>query len=129
MLLVLAGCGMDKGKAPSLFDSKHKTKITQSFQATQNSKWSLEWDGEYYRVLLKSLTDATVWSTLPEELLAPSFDEEGYEKNNNPQLENPLTVQYINPENMQLEVLYGYAGILKQCAYELEKINDGIKIT
>ena len=129
MLLVLAGCGMDKGKAPSLFDSKHKTKITQSFQAAQNSKWSLEWDGEYYRVLLKSLTDATVWSTLPEELLAPSFDEEGYEKNNNPQLENPLTVQYINPENMQLEVLYGYSGSLKKGAYELEKINDGIKIT
>ena len=52
--------------------------------------------------MLKSKADGTTWSTLPEELLTPAFDEDGYEVNNNPQLENPLTVQYINPENMQI---------------------------
>ena len=33
------------------------------------------------------------------------------------------------PENMQLEILYGYTGSLKKGAYELEKIEDGFKIT
>lgn len=129
IIAALAACGMEKGKALSGFNAEHKTKSEQSFTAAQNSDWSLEWDGEHYRVLLKNRNDLTVWSTLPDELLAPSFDEEGYEKNNNPQLENPLTVQYINPENMQLEILYGYSGSLKKGAYEIEKISGGIKIT
>lgn len=128
MITAFAGCGTEKGKALSGFDAKHKTKSERSFTAAENGDWSLEWDGEHYRVLLKNRSDGTVWSTLPDELLIPSFDEEGYEKNNNPQLENPLTVQYINPENMQLEILYGYSGSLKKGAYELEKINGGIKI-
>ncbi len=126
---VLAGCGTEKGKALSGFDIKHKTKSEQSFTAAENGEWSLEWDGEHYRVLLKNQNNGTVWSALPSELLAPTFDEDGYEKINNPQLENPLTVQYINPENMQLEVLYGYSGSLKKGAYEIERINGGIKIT
>lgn len=129
MLATAVGCGADKGKALSAFDVKHENKSEQSFTAAENGEWSLLWDREHYRILLKSRTDGTVWSTLPEELLTPSLDEEGYEKNNNPQLENPLTVQYINPENMQLEVLYGYTGSLKKGTYGIEKISDGIKIT
>lgn len=129
MLATAVGCGADKGKALSAFDVKHENKSEQSFTAAENGEWSLLWDREHYRILLKSRTDGTVWSTLPEELLTPSFDEEWYEKNNNPQLENPLTVQYINPENMHLEVLYGYTGSLKKGTYGIEKISDGIKIT
>lgn len=129
LIILAAGCGTDKGTPLSAFDSKHKNKSEQSFTAAENSEWSLQWDKEYYRILLKSKADGTTWSTLPEELLTPAFDEDGYEVNNNPQLENPLTVQYINPENMQPEVLYGYTGSLKKGAYGLEKISGGIKIT
>ena len=129
LIILAAGCGTDKGTPLSAFDSKHKNKSEQSFTAAENSEWSLQWDKEHYRILLKSKADGTTWSTLPEELLTPAFDEDGYEVNNNPQLENPLTVQYINPENMQPEVLYGYTGSLKKGAYGLEKISGGIKIT
>ncbi len=120
---------MDKGVYPATFDSEHKTKPSQSFTAAENSGWSLEWESDYYRILLKNKKDGTVWSTLPSGLLNPRYDEDGYEINNNPQLENPLILQYINPENMQIEVLYGYTGSLKKGAYELEKLNDGLKIT
>lgn len=129
MLVVLCGCGTDKGQSLSVFDSEHKTKLVKSFIAAENSEWSLQWDSELYRILLKNKTDGTVWSTLPSGLLEPKYDEDGYEINNNPQLENPLTIQYINPENMQLELLYGYTGSLKKGAYELEEIKDGFKIT
>ncbi len=129
MLVVLCGCGTDKGQSLSVFDSEHKTKFAKSFTAAENSEWSLQWDSEHYRILLKNKTDGTVWSTLPSGLLEPKYDEDGYEINNNPQLENPLIIQYINPENMQLELLYGYTGSLKKGAYELEEISDGFKIT
>lgn len=129
MLLVFCGCGADKGKSLSAFDDQHKTKLSKTFTAAENDNWLLEWDSEHYRILLKNKADGTVWSALPSELLEPQYDEYGYEINNNPQLENPLIVQYINPENMQLEILYGYTGSLKKGAYELEKIEDGFKIT
>lgn len=129
MLIGFCGCGADKGKSLSIFDSEHKTKFAKSFTAAENSEWSLQWDSEHYRILLKNKANGTVWSTLPSGLLEPKYDEYGYEINNNPQLENPLMVQYINPENMQLELLYGYTGSLKKGAYELEGIKDGFKIT
>ena len=129
MLIALCGCGVDKGQSLSAFDSKHKTKFAKTFTAVENSEWSLQWDSEHYRILLVNKTNGTVWSTLPSGLSKPKYDEDGYEINNNPQLENPLTIQYINPDNMQLEFLYGYTGSLKKGAYELEEISDGFKIT
>ncbi len=129
MLIGLCGCGADRGKPLGVFNGEHKTKLEKSFTAAENDEWRLLWDSEHYRILLENKADGTVWSTLPNGLSVPEYDEYGDEIINNPQLENPLTVQYINPENMQLELLYAYTGSLKKGAYELERIDGGFKIT
>lgn len=129
-LIVFSLCGCNSAvKNVKAYDKEHKTKFEQSFIAAQNNDWQLEWDSENYRILLKDKNNGKIWSTLPAEYLEPRYDDAGIKIINPPQLENPLTVEYVDPDTRQLEILYAYTGSLKKGDYFLEKTDSGMKIT
>ena len=125
----LCGCGNDAVVPVKSYESSHKTAFMQSGIAASNQNWQLKLDAEYYRVLLQNVKTGEVWSTLPSELLKPRIAEDGFEEINNPQLENPLIVEYVENDTVQIEYLYAYTGSLKKGDYSIENIKDGLKIT
>lgn len=124
----LCACGGEKS-AVKRFNSKHEKKLSQSFTAAENESYSLSWDSEHYRVLLTDKRSGRVWSTLPSGLQQPRYDEDGFEENNHPHTETPLTLEYVDTETLQIELLYAYTGSLKKGDYAIEQLKDGLEIT
>ena len=104
-MLSTVGCGSKNTVSVKAYDSEHEKKSHEGYVAAQNDNWSLEWDQE------------TV------------VDEDGIEKRNNPQLENPLTVEYLDNKTLQIQYLYAYTASLKKGDYFFEEIENGFKIT
>lgn len=129
ILVFSCGCGNDAVVPLKKYDSSHKTSYMQSGIAASNQNWRLKWDGEYYRVILENIMTGEVWSTLPAELLEPRIAEDGFEEINNPHLENPLIIEYVENDTVQIEYLYAYTGSLKKGDYSIESIKDGLRIT
>lgn len=127
-LITAAGCSSDM-QTPASFEANDKKGTATSYIAAENSNYQLKWDSEKKRILLVDKTDSSVWSTLPQELIEPRLDEDGDEIRNNPRLENPITVEYINTDKMQVEYLYGYTGSLQKNDYKLKKLDNGFEIT
>ena len=55
-------------------------------------------------------------------------DEDGIEKRNNPQLENPLTVEYLDNKTLQIQYLYAYTASLKRAIISLRKLKTDLKL-
>lgn len=126
--ITATGCSADL-QTPASFEKNDKKGTATSYIAAENSNYQLKWDSEKKRILLIDKTDLSVWSTLPQELIEPRLDEDGDEIRNNPRLENPITVEYINTEKMQVEYLYGYTGSLQKNNYKLKKLDNGFELT
>ena len=124
----LCACGGEKS-AVKKFDPKHEKKLSQSFTAAENESFSLSWDSEHYRILLTDKHNGRVWSTLPSKLQEPRYDEDGFEETNHPHTETPLTLEYVDPETLQIELLYAYTGSLKRGDYAIERLDNGLEIT
>ena len=92
-MLSTVGCGSKNTVSVKAYDSEHEKKSHEGYVAAQNDNWSLEWDQESFRVILRDKKNGDVYSNLPSELMETVVDEDGIEKRNNPQLENPLTVE------------------------------------
>ncbi len=127
--LSLSGCGNSTAKSLALYNKDFKKTAVDSGIVAENDSWKLEWDSQKRRVLLKNKSNGNIWSTLPSELLEQRYDEDGYEENNHPQVENALILEYIDTEKMNINILYGYVSCLQKGNYTAEKISDGIRIT
>ena len=128
-MLSTAGCGSKNTVSVKAYDSEHEKKSHEGYVAAQNDNWSLEWDQESFRVILRDKKNGDVYSNLPSELMETVVDEDGIEKRNNPQLENPLTVEYLDNKTLQIQYLYAYTASLKKGDYFFEEIENGFKIT
>lgn len=128
MLIAMCGCSGEKSSVKS-FEDEHATTNSDSFVASENDSFSLSWDSEHYRVILADKKNGTVWSALPSGLHEVRYDEDGFEENNHPHTESPLTIEYVDPNSLQVELLYAYTGSLKKGDYSIEKTDNGIKIT
>ncbi len=129
VLLGAAGCGAETPTGIQRYDPEHSTNFEESFIAAENGTYTLEWDSEHYRVLLRETSNGRVWSTLPNGLMTPRYDSEGYEIQNHPQMENPLIVEYINETTVQTEYRYAYTASLKKGDYQIERMENGLRIT
>lgn len=129
VLLGAAGCGAETQTGIQRYDPEHSTNFEESFIAAENGTYTLEWDSEHYRVLLRETSNGRVWSTLPNGLMTPRYDSEGYEIQNHPQMENPLIVEYINETTVQTEYRYAYTASLKKGDYQIERMENGLRIT
>ena len=129
VLCMLTGCGSNAISGVAEYNKDVKTRKEDTFTAAENGTYSLVWDGEHRRILLKDKTNGRVWSNVPSEALVPVLDEDGDEKANNPLLEAPILVEYIDPETQNLKNLNGYTGSLKKNSYIIEKLDNGFKIT
>ena len=119
VLLGAAGCGAETQTGIQRYDPEHSTNFEESFIAAENGTYTLEWDSEHYRVLLRETSNGRVWSTLPNGLMTPRYDSEGYEIQNHPQMENPLIVEYINETTVQTEYRYAYTASFKKGDYQI----------
>lgn len=128
LLIALCGCSGEKSSVKR-FDDEHKKVTSAGFVASENNDFTLSWDSEHYRVLLTNKNNGTVWSALPSGLHEVRYDEDGFEENNHPHTESPLTIEYVDPNSLQVELLYAYTGSLKKGDYAIEKTENGIKIT
>ena len=126
---MLTGCGSNAISGVAEYNKDVKTRKEDTFTAAENGTYSLVWDGEHRRILLKDKTNGRVWSNVPSKALVPVLDEDGDEKANNPLLEAPILVEYIDPETQNLKNLNGYTGSLKKNSYIIEKLDNGFKIT
>ena len=123
-----ASCGKSV-PAVKKYNKEQKFSAYTSGIVAENNSWQLNWDSEKRRILLKNKESGIVWSTLPSELLETRYDEDGYEENNHPQLENPLILEYVDTKKMNINTLYAYVSSLQKGNYSAEKIDNGIKIT
>lgn len=128
-MLGAAGCGAETQTGIQRYDPEHSTNFEESFIAAENGTYTLEWDSEHYRVLLRETSNGRVWSTLPNGLMTPRYDSEGYEIQNHPQMENPLIVEYINETTVQTEYRYAYTASFKKGDYQIERMENGLRIT
>lgn len=128
MLIALCGCSGEKSSVKR-FDDAHEKVSSAAFVASENDSFSLSWDSEHYRVILTDKKNGTVWSALPSGLHEVRYDEDGFEENNHPHTESPLTIEYVDPNTLQVELLYAYTGSLKRGDYAIEKTDNGIKLT
>lgn len=127
LIMSLTGCG-NHAQSLSVYNKNYKKMTIDTETVAENDSWQLEWDSEKHRVLLKNKLNGIIWSTLPSELLAQRYDEDGYEENNHPQVENPLIIEYIDKKKMNTNILYGYVSCLQKGNYSAEKIDGGIRI-
>lgn len=125
---VLSGCGSDAVISSEKFDPDFEKKKASDFTAAENESYSLEWDGTNKRILLKEKLGERVWSNVPTEALSEVIDEDGEVKANNPMLEAPILIEYIDPETMNLKIVNGYTGSLKKNNYSIEKSENGFTI-
>lgn len=106
-----------------------KTVTKSSFVAAQNEKFELRWDSEHKRVVFYDKEKDVSWCATPSESMELELDEYGYEITNNPRIEAPFMITYVETTNFTEKNANPYVQSLGRGDYALESVENGLKIT
>ncbi len=105
-----------------------KSKKMDSCVVAQNEQFELKWDAEHTRVIVYDKIKDLNWSSVPRESMELELDEYGYEITNNPRIEAPFMLTYIETTNFTEKSANPYVQSLGRGDYALEKVENGLKI-
>lgn len=114
-------------KPLSLIEDFNAKKM-DSFVAAQNEQFELKWDSEHKRVIIYDKIKNVNWSSVPRESMELQLDEFGYEITNNPRIEAPFMLNYVETAGFTEKSANPYVQSLGRGDYALEKVENGIKI-
>ncbi len=89
--LSLVGCG--NGTTAKVFPDrfgKIKKNNPDSFVASENERYALNWDSENKRVVFTDKQKNILWSYVPFEAMETKYDADGYEIIKHPQVLSPI---------------------------------------
>lgn len=94
-----------------------------------NDKYSLKWNSEYKKVVLVDKTTGNEWSTTPNDANDNGFDDFGFPIEADPQVNSPITIEYIDPKTNTPQKAVGYTGSVKQGNIDCGTTDNGICVT
>ena len=125
-----SGCSGDKTvsvtkkyKAPDSFNSSVDEIIAS------NDNYTLKWNSEYKRVVLSDNNTGNEWSTTPNDANDNGVDDFGFPIEADPQVNSPITVEYIDPKTNTPQNLIGYTGSVRMGNIDCKAIKNGVCVT
>lgn len=128
--LSLVGCG--NGTTAKVFPDrfgKIKKNNPDSFVASENERYALNWDSENKRVVFTDKQKNILWSYVPFEAMETKYDADGYEIIKHPQILSPINITVFNKSKQTSDVIIGQNGCVKSNTFSVSKIKNGISIT
>ncbi len=133
LVLSLAGCG-GEGRT-ELIKTKNYAKMQFNDEAVasgvvcENNSFSITWDDTIKQVFFTDKSTGAVYGTMPSEATVPEYDEEGNERNVNPQITSPLTVYYLDNKTLSEAQAHASTEAISDGEVYTEKIENGIRVT
>lgn len=117
MALCVIGCS-DNQNATVIYDKDSPVNTESAGTVTSNSNYELLWDDATANVMLKSLTNGKVWSTIPY----------GYEGTSSA-VKSTINLTVMDTTSMKQDTVRGQASAVSGGRVSSEKIKNGIKVT
>ncbi len=127
LFLFGTGCAV-KTAALLRFNMPEKFDKLKTTCVAENDNFSLIWNAESSRVILYDKIKDCEWSYVPYESINSTYDEEGFEANNHPRLESPITVNYYATANSVANETNASAQSINGGNFTLKKIDNGLEM-
>ncbi len=129
-LSVCAACSSDSEVAKSAeFSLPENYKDLDGTLIAENESFTLEWDTQYQKVVLKDKNSENAWSTTPLDANGSGVDEFGFPIEATPRVNSPIMVTTINSETLVTELSMGYTQSITRSTVDKELIENGITVT
>ena len=133
MLSLLTGCsGGEKASLRSALDFSTFTPKENNLsdgEICQNERFIMSWNDTYKQVVITDKKSGAIYSTLPTEAMQVQYDEEGYEIENNIQIESPVIVYYYSSKTLSEATAFAALEAIDTGGIFGEPIENGIKVT
>lgn len=133
MLSLLTGCkGGEKASLRTALDFstlEYKNDALADGEICQNERFIMSWNDTYKQVVVTDKQSGEVYSTIPTEAMQVQYDDEGYEIENNVQIESPIIVYYYNSKTLSETTAFAALDAIDGGEIFGEVIPNGIKVT
>lgn len=127
LLLGVTGC-VKKSAALLSYGPPEKFDQLKTTCVAENDRYSLIWNAESSRVILYDKIKDHEWSYVPYESLNSTYDAEGYEANNHPQVESPIIIDYYTTSNLVSNETNAFAQSINKDDFTLRAIENGVEM-
>ncbi len=133
MLSLLTGCsGSEKASRRTTLvfsELQHKENTITDGEICQNERFIMSWNDTYKQVVITDKQSGEIYSTMPTEAMQVQYDSEGYEIENNVQIESPIIVYYYNSKTISESNAFAALDAIDGGEIFGEVIANGIKVT
>lgn len=128
LVLSCTACGSPNSLvSPKVFDEKHSNKSADSGVFAENDTFQLLWDKAAKRISLYNKISGNTYSSTPSDMIEKAAADPSTIVH--PKLNTTLIINYIHAKDYSTKTANAYVGSLNKGDYELEKIENGFKIT
>lgn len=118
VLMALCVIGCSNNNVAVIYDKNSPVNTEDAGTVTSNSNYELLWDDDTANVILKSLINGKVWSTIPY----------GYEGSSSA-VKSTINLTVMDTSSMKQDTVRGQAAAVSSGRVASEKIKNGIKVT
>ncbi len=125
-----SACGSNSTSAKaSKFSLPDEFVKLDNVNIAENDNFTLIWDEQYKKVILKDKHSENVWSTTPIDANNNGVDEFGFPIEGNPRVNSPILIKFINSKTQITEQSMGYTQSINRNNISVESIEHGIAVT